>query len=428
MITSFRQTNQIIRIFALTIFLILPVYLVRFGVGNGASINLLDFLLILSILFTLQAKRDNLTVCGFKSSIKNNALFSIFLALFLLWVTLSYLFNVSGENWTDGLGMLKSFYVLPIVFALGLGVLAKEGIVRLNEIFLAIFVGTSSVAVAGFFAVLAGEKTYDGRLDLIYDSPNHLAMVLGVGIVVGTWLALKEVAFLRKLLKTKGLFFSFFLWLLIVFHIIALYFTFSLGGWLSILGGVFAVYVSCLFKKYFRFFVYSILVFALLCSFLAFGANLILANLGYSESVPATAVDSRIAIYEATQKIILLNPVWGVGIGNFQQSYLESQKYFTPFPQWAVPHAHNALMQVGAQGGVFSIILFVVLLIIVINNYSRKRKKGSLFLILLVYFLLFGIVDNPIEKNDLAVIFWLVIVFLGFNFLGNKKQTLGVRM
>ncbi|OGI21597.1 MAG: hypothetical protein A3J06_01000 [Candidatus Moranbacteria bacterium RIFCSPLOWO2_02_FULL_48_19] len=105
--------------------------------------------------------------------------------------------------------------------------------------------------------------------------------------------------------------------------------------------------------------------------------------------------------------------LFGIGLGRFQEVYLEYQKYFPPYLEWAVPQPHNLYLAVWLQTGLLGLIGFILLvsraIILLIKNKSRE---SALLLGLLTLYLIYGLFDTPFFKTDLAFSFWLVIALI----------------
>jgi len=108
------------------------------------------------------------------------------------------------------------------------------------------------------------------------------------------------------------------------------------------------------------------------------------------------------------------NPVFGIGPGNFQKTYLEYQKYFPPYLEWAVPQPHNLYLAFWLESGLSGLIGFIWLLVLFFRDNKKAREynleTGLLCLAIILYFLIHGLVDTTYWRNDMAVIFWAVIV------------------
>src|SRR3989338_4870192 len=121
-----------------------------------------------------------------------------------------------------GLGILKSWFLAPIIFAFVLDdVFEGSGF---KEIFSALFASAAAVAAISFVYLIFGRLTFDGRLAAFYLSPNHLAMWLAPGLIagLGLWFEAK---------KTWQRFLLFIVYCLLF---IVLSGTYSYGAWLSL--------------------------------------------------------------------------------------------------------------------------------------------------------------------------------------------------
>lgn len=337
--------------------------------------------------------------------------------LFLLIVIIvasfcvAFLFNMTESSWTNGLGILKSFFALPLFFGIVTTLLLKKNLLRFSHLAWLLFASIGLQGMLGYFYVIQDRLTYDGRLIFIYDSPNYFAIILAIGIILGVYLlqnvARPEFNILSKLSLNKTVIILF-----LIANGFSLLMTQSLGAWLGL---AVALGYYFFFKNYsvtarsisviilFLFFVFLIVV---------FGLNDMLHFFEYSPSSPPTSLDSRIAIYLSSKKILLDNFLIGIGPGNFQNSYLAHQHFFPPYPQWAVPHAHNIILHYWIEGGLFAAISLMLLLgNLLVFAKTKTAPAGAVVLAVLIYFSAHGLIDVPLWKNDLAVIFWTFVCY-----------------
>lgn len=377
-----------------------PAYLIRFSLPGLGSINLLDFLLLAasSGLLLLSTGKDVFAVL--KGIFLENLHFYIALGLVLSGFIVSYLLNIDQENWPDGLGYLKSFLLLPIFFGISCQLAIDKGRVDPKALLWAFLYLAACLGIIGYIYAILDIFTYDQRLSAFFESPNQLSMLLVPGIIAG--LALAD----RKLGTAK----LSFLILAIIFALFSLYLSRSSGALFSLLLVAslhFAIKFKLLkisqFKKSVFFFVFAF-------SALAFLAPQLKMLAGYQENSPATAFDSRIMIYSVSQKISNSNFLFGIGPGNFQQQYLALQQYFSPYPQWAVPHAHNNLLHFLVEGGIVS----ALGLFLIIHQIFFKIKTPHWGLVMVMaYLCIHGTVDTTIWGNQLAVYWWVAAIVTG---------------
>jgi hypothetical protein len=393
-----------------------PTYLVKFNLPIGGSINLLDILLLSLIIF-LAFNALIKKYQSFLNHIQGNKLFLLLLALFIFGLLLSYILNLNQTNWLNGMGIIKSFYFLPIAFALlvdffeydlfqqTLKVCKNRPSRSVSSFFLWFLTGyfsySSLLALIGIIYLLSHNLTYDNRLAIFFDSPNQLAMALAPSIIIG-------LSFIQnKSRASRNLRILIALLSLVQFFILLK--TQSLG---AVVGLVFAAAFLIFKRKQKAIFSFAMAL-SLLSIFLIFNASFFLNLAHYQPNIPATAIDSRLAIYQASEKMIKNDFFFGIGPGNFQKAYLDNQKYFSPYPQWAVPHAHNLLTNFWLETGLLGLLSFLAILCLVYKKTSPKEDETRIYVItcvgILIYLLVHGLFDTTYWKNDLAIIFWLTI-------------------
>jgi putative inorganic carbon (HCO3(-)) transporter len=251
-----------------------------------------------------------------------------------------------------------------------------------------------AVALVSLAYLVVGRVSFDQRLAGIFNSPNYLAMYLSLGILSGL------IFFDKKNRIHLGA---------LIIVVVALYFTFSYAAWLALalsLAGVF-IYQNTEIKKYL-----GVLILVLVLALALQSNSNKLGSLLRLDSRSSLA--SRVMIWTAAGKIAKDNWLWGIGPGNFQNKYLEYQKYFPPYLEWAVPHPHNLYLNFLLQAGLAGLMGFIWLIYIWSKKFWQSTqspiKIASLGIVL--YVLFHGLVDTTYFKNDLAVIFWLVILLL----------------
>lgn len=385
--------------------LTLPLYLVRFSIFTVPT-NLIE--LSIGLAFALW-------VIGFQHKSKRLNLpkkYWLAFVLIFLGITLSASLN---PNWATEAGIIKSWFVIPFLFFILLVDLIDSPEKR-EKIMKLLFVSSASVGFVSLIYLLAGKVTFDGRLEAFYLSPNYLAMFLVPGIIFGLF-SLAEI-----ILKLKRYTLSFyFIATGLSIMLIALYFTFSYGAWVSlILGMLLAIILTDLVSRSRKIKVcfLGVLIFGLLFSFQLPRQkmnDLLQLN-------PRSSSSSRMMIWVSAWKIGQDNFFWGIGPGNFQNKYLEYQKYFPLYLEWAVPQPHNLYLAFWLQGGILGLFGFLLLVSVWIKQVVQtlKNKKSSFLeaalLAIMLSVLIHGMVDTPYWKNDLSIIFWTILA-LGLGFI-----------
>jgi len=364
------------------ILVLLPLYLVRF-VFYGVPLNLLELIIGIAFFWWLLERRF-LNPEG-KIFFKNHKLFFKLIGVILAGFLLSTFFN---DNWKAGLGIIKGWFVFPLILALIATNVFQGNKVKALKFFYGGAVGVAALALVSFFL---GQITFDGRLQGIFNSPNYLAMYLAPAVIIGAILFEEN----RK---------KYVLSLAIIFF--ALYLTHSFAAWAAlsiVLVGLFLIRERGEKNKKW---LAGFLILAGLVFFLQIKTDK-LNNLFNFDA--RSSLSSRTMIWQSAGKILEDNPTWGIGPGNFQEKYLEYQKYYPPYLEWAVPHPHNLYLAFYLYSGILGLAAFLLSIFFWLKKIMAQKKEATVLVALgiIAYFLLHGMVDTTYFKNDLAVIFWL---------------------
>ncbi|HLM83825.1 MAG TPA: O-antigen ligase family protein [Candidatus Bathyarchaeia archaeon] len=316
------------------------------------------------------------------------------MVLILAGLTLS---TIANKKLYAGFGAVKGWFIFPIVFGIIFYDALKNNGGLLKKSLLAIFLSGAAVSAIGLVYKLLRAVTYDGRLAAFWDSPNQLAMFLAVPFLIG-------VSFSFQKEENRAPYF--FGVLLIGLN---LFLTFSYGAWAAIvvaLAVFFWLKYSRLSQKKYLFISATILL--ALLSLASFDKYKNIKNLGDRSSLA-----SRFMIWKSAGRMIEDNLLFGIGPGNFQNKYLEYQKYFPPYLEWSAPEPHNIFLAFWLEPGFLGLVGFIVLLFYFFSDnkiaIKSSRDLGILFLATMIYILVHGLVDTTYWRNDLALVFWWVI-------------------
>ena len=121
----------------------------------------------------------------------------------------------------------------------------------------------------------------------------------------------------------------------------------------------------------------------------------------------------------AIKEILPSHWLFGVGLGNFQNHFTALTQGRVNFPEYISPRAltpHNLYLHIWFSGGIIMLIGFLGLIWQIFKNPSNNSDwlEKSVIVSILIY----GLIDTPIFKNDLAVIWWVVMAIY---LIKNKK-------
>jgi O-antigen ligase len=438
------------------IFFLLPSYLLTFQITDGVSFNFLEILLIIALLNNFYLLYPRFSLKNFWSDFKK-----IFLPLILVVAgfTISYIYNqqlTTWQNWSDGLGKLLDLIILPIFFGSSVHLLSKQNTLKntffnnkisspLLKIFsflplgmtatISYFFSATLIALLGIFALLTHHLTFDNRLALFFQSPNQLAIFLAPALVIGISFLFSQ--FNRTAATSVKRYWLLYFSLLIL--ALNIFFTKSLGSWLALsfiillLSSYHSIptnKITSFLPTFFQKHTFSIVFLFIIINLLfIINTDLFLSFQNYHPHLPPTSSDSRLTIYQVDQKILSVHWLMGIGINNFQTTYLHYQKYFPAYPQWAVPHAHNNLIHFWLEGGLLAGLGLLLIYLQIISPHlpqktlplqtSPKQKKTfrssiiqlSMPQLTLLYFILHGLVDTTIWTPATATFFWFTVIY-----------------
>lgn len=372
------------------IIIFLPAYLIKINIA-GIPSNLLEILIGLLFVLWLCKKeyRKNLL-----EIFRNNKKYFLLIAFILLGLLIS---TEVGGNYQVSLGIIKGWFVFPIIFLLlSASILKKED---KEGAYLALFISAFLVSFIALAYYSLGRITFDGRLQAFFNSPNYLAMYLAPGVLIGYLWA--EEKFFQKKIKSASL-----IILMLALIIFVLYHTFSYASWVAMALSL-ALMIFLKSRNYKKI---MLIVFLIALSFYLQDGTKKLEDLIKMDE--RSSFSSRMMIWSASKKIIADNWAWGIGPGNFQKKYLECQKYFPPYLQWAVAHPHDLYFDFWLYSGLIGLVSFLALVVFMIRDLLKKERNFIKLVALgiLFYILFHGIADTTYFKNDLAAVFWMIFL------------------
>jgi|GEM_PF-5260873 len=210
---------------------------------------------------------------------------------------------------------------------------------------------------------------------------------------------------------------DFLLLLTIPLSTLALILSFSRGGWLG-LGAALAVYIVI---KHGRKAVIPLLLCAVLSSSLAFLTiprfrTFFQPTGNELDLVGDNSTNVRLNLWSRTVDMLSEHLAFGAGLAGFQTAYRERG-----IPDWeeVTLYPHNIVLNFWSETGLVGLILFFWIVAATIYRliaHGLNRGLSSEILLFLTAFLVHGLVDVPYFKNDLSLIFWIVLSFSTLSF------------
>ena len=180
---------------------------------------------------------------------------------------------------------------------------------------------------------------------------------------------------------------TFFLGIFILIH------TYSRGGWIFF---ILAIILLTILLKKFLFLAFSLLITIVLGFKIDFFKFLIFKDAG------------RFELWDISLKMIKAHPLLGNGIGTFMALF----RSFSPTRN--ISYAHNCFLQLWAEAGLISLVIFLLFIFKTLNEgfLFYKKTKNPLFAILvcaIVAYLCHSFFDNHFFSSQLAFLFWVLI-------------------
>jgi len=218
---------------------------------------------------------------------------------------------------------------------------------------------------------------------------------------------------LKQVQNDKNAFFSSrLLYFILVAMLLAELFTFSRGGYLGMIAGIGVVIILFWRKISFNKKIILGLTSAIAVIFLLTTSqsviNRFLSSFDFSEG----SNTERIKNWSQGYEMFADNFLFGVGIGNYSLEINPTIAYRTPV------YAHNLYLDIGAEMGIFALIIWIVLIAATIyqlyktsrNNKSEFSRTVSIGLIgSLVWFSVHSFFDTPIYSPTILAIFVVII-------------------
>lgn len=131
----------------------------------------------------------------------------------------------------------------------------------------------------------------------------------------------------------------------------------------------------------------------------------------------------RVEVYTIAVTLLKENLLTGIGLGQFPLHYqLESTRILGHAPyEWNMLHPHNLYLALWLNMGLLGVAAFFWLLFIILrkcwkhfktfafHKFAEEPKLRVVGFSLLLIILFHGFLDTPFFKNDLALLFWLIV-------------------
>lgn len=360
----------------------LPLYIIRFGVA-GVPTTLFEVGIYVLFIWWLATRPSWKKV--------QEIWRPLFIPLVLLGIGVLGGVAVSPLK-REAFGYAKGFFVDPLLLALVVSsvVTATPERRTLGWWFAG---GAFAVIIAALASWLTGHLTTDGRLVGIFTQPNYLGMYL-IGFLPLLLLGPHNKIRLVNVVMTA-------LGFLVVFG------TRSRGALIAAAAALVAPFIWQRIKK------------APLWG--TVGATLGLAAIiGAAWIVVGSRAETsdhlRVAIWNITGQLIAAHPLQGIGLAAYQHVFTDYTANLVNYTAYIAPVAltpHNLFLMFWVETGLAGLVGFIWITILVGKRLfgSPERAWNTALVGMLVGILVYGAVDTPYFKNDLAAIWWIMSAY-----------------
>jgi len=339
---------------------------------------------------------------GLRRFIIHNSSFIMPIVLILIGVSIA---TVYSWDFRASAGIWKAWFIDPLLFFIVfIGAIKKPE--QVARVFYCLIVSGFVVSIISLIYLIQGDLDIQGRLQGFYNSPNYLAMYLAPILIITLGLFLKvgtpcPLGLQRVFLISN-----------LCLLIIILFFTKSLGAWLGVIAALIFGLSIYLWERQKKWLIWTILFCGLIII-------LVFSLLKINSIQGKLSFDSRLIIWQRAWEAFKNSPFRGIGPGTFGD-------YFPAYPIWGVPQPHNLYFAFLLQTGLIGFIGFIWLLICFFRQGFKLFKTHYSLLItilmsVMVYVLAHGLVDTTYWKNDLSIIFWLIIGLMAVLKISNNK-------
>lgn len=383
--------------------LFLPAYQIRFQIFDIPTTALEILVLILFARWLLTTEKTHI-----KALINEHNKLGIIIGIFLLSATLSMYI---APELRAAAGLWKAYFVEPILFFIVFIDLVRTredvrkvvAMLGITSLIIALF------AIAQFFNIFETPELWlsQGRYTSIFPFPNAVGLFLAPIIPI-------LVAASHTLCEKKE---SMMLMLTAFLSVIALFLTKTEGAVVALIA---AYVVWGIFKSRKTRFMSFIAIAALI--------TLIQTNTFVADKLLFRdwSGQVRTMMWQDTITMLEHHPITGIGLSGFPVAFADYHKH----PDIEIfQYPHNIILNFWSETGALGIFAFAAIIIYFFwllfkQPETQKDTFYHAVAISMIVLLIHGLVDVPYFKNDLSVLFWIIIGLIVASPQLTERQTL----
>ncbi len=438
----------------------LPSYLVRFQIFGIPFTLLESMILTLFVVWFMGNHKTVINNIKLRLENKNKALsenqklhrYPFDIEIILLLVISFISVGVSGFS-NEALGIWKAYFFEPLLFfILIFNILGRE---RFNsKIIQPLLVSAFLISVFAIYQKFTGifianpmwAAEGSRRVTSIFDYPNALGLFLAplillfIGFLFSSIFDKDQNSSIKTIFKRLASVRTLFITLTIILSALAVYFARSEGALIGVLAGL--VVFGFLAGKKMRL---TVLVLIVVGSGVIFGHPVLKTKAIDKITFKDFSLEIRKQQWRETCEMLASSPskfIFGSGLASYKQEILPYHQegiFFNKnqdpdfrrkivifddkyrgehwFPVEIYLYPHNILLNFWTELGFLGMILFVWIIIKFFYTTLKSLKYNNKYLSLgligsMTAIVIHGIVDVPYFKNDLAVMFWVIVAMI----------------
>lgn len=374
------------------ILVLLPTYLVRFSIF-GIPTTLLEILIYLTFLVWLISR-------GWKKLPRPHNTYYIILATFLFAGLLSVFISPDHRA---AAGLFKAYFFDGFLMFLMVASCRDKNLLINALIFSGLWVSLQAI-----YQKITGQVTADNRvLGVFNENPNYLALYLAPIAVLGfgKFVQLVKLNKLGKLVPRIACSL-----LLATCYFTALAVSGSRGALLAVAAGILFVLFFTFRKKIIRVILIVLFLIGVITTVYAFRPiPNALNRAGQSSNI-------RALVWQVSWEMVKEKPILGYGLANFQNAFTQRMDGVPNFNEYISPMArypHNLYLALWLETGIIGLISLMGLIGLIFLVFRQNKNYVTIAVAAAVFtILIYGFVDTPFFKNDLAILFWTLIALI----------------
>lgn len=333
--------------------------------------------------------------------------YALIIALWSVWGLISALVN---PDLLSGLGYWRAFFVDGLLIYIMVVASRQYSLVKKTLILTG-----GVVALVSLFSACGWHRANDGRWLGWYGfdvsaSANYLSLFLAPIVSLAVIGAIKYQKIWRVVSMVAALVMA-----------VALVGAQSRGAAVALagslaLGGAYMLFYHLPFGGRIKHKTFLFAVFALAMVVVVFYFARPDFNASTNAGRVVTSNNVRWEVWRTTLEVIKEKPLFGVGLGNYQDYFTTLTKGRVNYDEFITPFAlsaHNLFLHIWASMGGLALLVFIWWVIILLRPHFRAPTKEALMpLVFFLAILFYGLVDTPIFKNDLAILWWLATALI----------------